>query len=70
MRIRATHLALLFSLNVAQADAAEDAWSFFDDFSGRVDVRAVAVDGERSWLKGSFCQIKGTVAPGGLRGNE
>ena len=54
MRIRATLLVLLFSLDVAQAGAADDTWSFLDDFSGRLDVRAVAVEGERSWLKDSF----------------
>lgn len=52
--IRIAGLALALSLSVAQANEADGLWTFLDDFSGRLDVRAIAIDGERSWLKDSF----------------
>ena len=54
MRTRSAALALLLALGVAHAEEAGSPWSILDDFSGRLDVRAIAIDGERSWLKDSF----------------
>jgi hypothetical protein len=47
-------LALLAALATATAGDEDARTAFLDDFSARLDVRAIFADGERTWLKDAF----------------